>query len=181
MEGVLNGIVGLVLFVFRLTFPLVVVTVIPISWLLAMQFRIPQFAGWAILSYVGYQYASANAWYFLAAGAFVLVAILLAYVAFSEHGTQASGVIKAWVIAAIFAGGTFALPMVWAWTATNGELAIYGFLLLVSWDATFNALVSTTKLYTQRRARRPVPAPYGQQPHNPRTKQSRQRGEPETI
>lgn len=177
-EGGAQLLTALFLIVFSLTFPLMFITLCGVSFVLGVAFHAPQFALWAGLASLVFQYATTNFWVAIALGVFMLAALPLAWVAFREQAIQLSGVIGSWVCSIIFGGGTIWLATVWTYNGNKLQGYIFSFLLLMVWLAVFEAVFSTVKLVSLHRANRPLPPPATQQPHGAANKPT---NDPETI
>lgn len=159
---------GLIQIVFSLLFPLIVVTICPVSYLLAVVLGMPQFGLWAYLAVSAGQYATTHLWAAVALVVFVLSALPLAWVAFGEHSTRASHFIGGWVMAAIVTGGMIWAAIAWPPNGYNWQLFVFAFLLFWAWSAIIEASMNTLKLVALARAARPLPPPSKQQPHGSR-------------
>jgi len=164
--------------VFSLTFPLLIITLCGLGYVLDSVFHLPQFMLWALLAYLALHFATNSIWVAIGLGVFVLGSFPLAWVAFREHDIRVSGVIGEWFGAIVFSGGTAWLTTAWALNGSLWQSFVFAFLLFISWGCAFDATLSTIKLVARRRANRPLPPPIKQQPHG--SSQNRTK-EPETI
>jgi hypothetical protein len=144
---------GLIQIVFSLMFPFVFITACGVSGLLFYGFQIPQFALlWGIAGQaIGY--ATKNVGAAVALAAFALASLPLAWVKFREMELKFSGVIGAWVVAAITTGFTFWLASVWPADWSFFQMVSFAFLLFMSWAAICEALLGTIKLVFHFRPR----------------------------
>lgn len=183
-ENALAEFVGAIIqLVFHLLFPLIVVTLCGVSFLLAFVLNMPEFGLWAGLAMLGIASAKANLWVALGLAAFVLISLPLAWVFFREQPLQVSKLIQQWVIAAIVIGGTFWLRTAWPYEGSGWQFFIYGILLFAGWAAFTEAMLGTLGIVAHVRRNRPKPVkPPRQQPHGtPSEERRRPADEPETI
>lgn len=173
-DGLAQTIVATGQLVFSLTFPLLLITLCAISFVLADAFHMAQFASWADLARWAFAHARTNIWVMLLIAALVIGALPMAWVAYKERAVPLSSVVMGWVFSGLFTFGSFWLAN--AWAADGGMLQeiVFGFLLLLSWGAILETAGDTLKLYQLQRANRPPPPPVKQQPHG-------SPDEPETI
>jgi len=169
-----QAIAGLAQLVFSLTFPLVIVTLCAVSFVVAILFHAPDFSFWGFLAAVAIKYASTNIWAAVALAVLVLAALPLAWVALREHQARLSSAIGAWVAAIAFGGGTIWLSTVWPYDGSGWQVLTFALLELLAWAALMDAGLSTLKIILYRRANRPLPPPGRQRPHG-------RGGGPETI
>src|SRR5208282_5750057 len=87
---------ALIQIVFSLLFPLIVITLCGVSYLLAVVLGVPQFGLWAHLALLAARCAAVHLWAAVAIVVFVLSALPLAWVAFREHATRASHFLGGW-------------------------------------------------------------------------------------
>jgi hypothetical protein len=175
-----EALAALLQIIFSLTFPILLITLCGVSFVLTAAFRTPEFGLWAGFAMAAFDYAKANIWAAIALGLFVLAALPLAWVAFREQEARVSPAILAWVITALVVGFTFWLRTVWPYNDSSWQIWAYGILLFTGWSGAVEATLSTLKIVAFYRANRPRPVqPPTQEPHG-----SRERGsakEPETI
>jgi hypothetical protein len=167
--------------VFALTFPLMLITLCGLSFVLAVGFHLPQFGFWGGLASIAIEYARTNTWAGVALGLFALAALPLAWVAFREHEVRASGTIGSWVCAIIVGGITVWLAKLWSYDGTGWQSLFFALFLFSSWASVVEAVLSSAKIIAFHRANRPKPVtPPKQQPHGSEERR-RPRDEPETI
>jgi hypothetical protein len=182
-DNALAEFVGAILqLVFHLSFPLIVVTLCGVSFVLAFALHAPEFGLWAGLAMVAIGYAKTNLWVALGIGAFVLISLPLAWVFFREQQIQLSRIILQWVIAALVTGGTFWLRSGWPYENSGWQIIVYGIILFAGWSALIEATLGTLAIVAHVRRNRPRPVkPPPQQPHGAARVERRSRDEPETI
>jgi hypothetical protein len=181
-EAIGQATVGLLQIVFSAIFPLLMLTLCAVSFLLAHVFQLPQFGLWSDLAGWAFGYAGRNIWAMLVLAAFVLGAVPLAWIGFRELSARPSGVIGSWVVAIIVSVGTIWLANAWAANGSTLQSIVFGILLFMAWAGIFEAAMNSLKLAEQARANRPPPPPVRQQPHGaPPPQQQQSRDEPETI
>ena len=184
-ENSLAEFVGaLIQLVFHLLFPLIVVTLCGVSFLLAFMLHAPEFGFWAGLAMVGIDSAKTNIWVALGMGAFALISLPLAWVFFREQQLQVSKIILQWVIAALVIGGMFWLRSAWPYDRSGWQMIVYGIILFAGWAALIEATLGTLAIVAHVRRSRPKPVrPPRQAPHGgaPREERRRPADEPETI
>ena len=147
--------------IFSLPFPLTVVTLCGVSYVVIYTFRVPEFEFefWARLPMRAFDYAAANTWAAIALSLFVLAALPLAWLAFRQREVRVSRAIREWVIAAIVLGVTFWLRTAWPYDDTGLRVLVYGVLLFAGWNSAIEATLSTLKIIATRRATRPPTPP----------------------
>ena len=155
-DGLAQMTAGVVQLVFSLLFPILLVTLCGVSYVLVFGFHLVQFGLWAYLAMQAVAYAKGNTWAALALTVFVIASVPLAKVAFREHATRTSGVIGGWVGAGIFSGGTIWLATAWPAEDSGMQMIVFAFLLLASWGCVCEAIMSSLKLIAQNR---PQPGP----------------------
>jgi hypothetical protein len=155
-DGFATAIVALFQLVFSLTFPLMFITLCGVSYVLTDGLHLGQFGLWAWVAGQAVADARTTPWVALALIAFIIAAVPLAWIAFREHATRASGVIGAWVGAAIFCGATLWLASAWSFDYSAMQQYVFAFALLAAWFALCDALMTTLKLVAMNR---PQPGP----------------------
>src|SRR5208282_5795725 len=91
-----NVVVQLIQIVFSPLFPLMLITLCALSFVLAFAFHLPQFGLFAGLAWMFFDYATKNLWAMLALVVFVVTAFPLTWIGFREHATRTSRVIGYW-------------------------------------------------------------------------------------
>lgn len=166
--------------IFNLTFPLMLITLCGVSFVLTFAFG-AEFALWAFLATVVFDFAEANIWAAIALAAFVLAALPLAWVAFREREVRHSKAILEWVVTAIVLGFTFWLRTVWPYESP-WQLWVYGILLFAGWNGVIDSTLTTLAIVAFHRANRPVRVePPRQEPHGSARDGHQPANEPETI
>ena len=172
---------AIVQLVFSLTFPLLIITVCGVSYILAFEFDMPEFALWAGLAMSAFAIAKTTVWVAIALFLFALSALPLAWVAFREQQLRVSNTILMWVIAAIVVGGMLWLRTAWPFERSGWQLIIYGIILLAAWGTVIEAALGTLGIVAHVRRNRPPPIrPPRQQPHGA-PQETRSHSDPETI
>lgn len=167
--------------VFSLIFPLLLITLCGVSFVLVSKFNMPEFGLWAYLAGLAIDWAKSNLWVAIGLGAFCLASLPLAWVAFREQQLRVSSTILAYVIAGLVIAFLLWLRTVWPVERT-WELWAYGLVMFAGWQATVDALMGTLGIVTHVRRNRPRPIkPPRQEPHGARREERRSRNEPETI
>jgi hypothetical protein len=182
-ESVGEAIYELLKIIFSLTFPVMLITLCGVSFVLTAALHAPEFALWAGLAMSAVQYAKANGgWAAIALVVFVLAALPLAWIGFREREIRASKAILEWVITAIIFLFIFWLRTVWVDDTTGWRIILFGFLLFTAWNGVIESAMSTLAIVAHVRRNRPRPvAPPQQQPHGAPQAERRGRDEPETI
>jgi hypothetical protein len=155
-DGLALALVSLVRLVFSLLFPLILITLCGVSYLLATRLGLPQFGLWGALALWAMGYAGTHAWAAVGLIALVLLALPLAWVALKEEAARASAVIGAWATAVVFSGFTYWLSTVWPYDGSMVQGSVLAFFLLGSWIAVCEAVLGTLKALVQLR---PQPGP----------------------
>jgi hypothetical protein len=167
--------------VFSLTFPLLLITICGVSFVLVSVFHMPEFALWAYLAGLAIDWAKGNFWVGIGPGAFCLAALPLAWVAFREQELKVSSTIFAYVSAGLVVAFLLWLRTVWP-VERMWELWAYGLIMFAGWQATVAALMGTLGIVAHVRRNRPIPVkPPRQEPHGAPSEERRSRSEPETI
>jgi hypothetical protein len=181
-ESLGEAFASLLQLVFSLTFPILLITLCAISFVLAALFGMPEFGLWAYLAELAIGWATTNIWVAIGLGVFCLAAIPLTWVAFREQELKVSSTILAYVIAGLVIAFLFWLRTVWP-VERMWELWAYGIIMLAGWSAVIEAALGTIGIITHVRRNRPKPVePPRQQPHGAARAEPRSsRDEPETI
>jgi hypothetical protein len=180
-ESLGETVAALLQIIFSLTFPVTLITLCGVSFVLTFTLGRPEFALWAGLAVRAFNYAKANTWAAIALGLFVLAALPLAWVGFREREIRVSKAILEWVITAIVLGFTFWLRTVWPYDGGGWQMLAYGILLFTGWNGVVESALSTLVIIAHMRRNRPKPiAPPRQEPHGAREPRGRT-NEPETI
>jgi hypothetical protein len=167
--------------IFSLTFPIMVISLCAVSFVLMTILGTPELGLWAALGVAAIEAARANGWVALALVVLVFAALPLAWVGFREREIRISKAILEWVLTALIFAFIFWLRHVWPFSRNGWQLLIFAFLIFTAWNGVIEAAMSTLVVIAQVRRNRPRPiAPPHQQPHG--TRQSHApRDEPETI
>jgi hypothetical protein len=167
--------------VFSLTFPLLIITVCGVSYILAFEFHMPEFALWAGLAMGLIDIATTNTWVAIALVIFGLSALPLAWVAFREQELRVSKTILLWVVAGMLLGGVFWLRTAWPFDGSGWQMIVYAIILLAAWSTVIEAVLATLGIVAHVRASRPPPIqPPRYEPHGPQQRRGRP-SDPETI
>jgi hypothetical protein len=134
--------------IFSLPFPLTVITLCGVSYVLIYTLHVPEFEFqfWARLPMRALDYAEANTWAAILLSLFVLAALPLAWLAFRQREVRASRAIREWVIAAIVFGVIFWLRTAWPYDDNRWRVLVYGILLFSAWNGVIEAILSTLKI-----------------------------------
>jgi hypothetical protein len=166
--------------VFSLLFPLLLITLCGVSFVLVSVFHMPEFGLWAFLAELAIDWAKGNIWVEIGLGAFCLAALPLAWVAFREQELKASSTIFAYVMAGLIIAFLSWLRTVWP-VERMWEFWAYGLIMFAGWQATVDALIGTLGIVTHVRRNRPRRIrPPRQEPHGA-PREERRSSEPETI
>lgn len=178
---VAEGLGALLQLVFSLTFPLLLITLCGVSFVLAFAFGMPEFSLWAGLAMALFEIAKTNIWVAIGLVVFALAALPLAWVAFREQQLRGSTTILSWVIATMLIGGMFWLRTAWPFEDSGWQIIVYEIILLAAWGTVIEAALGTVGIVAHVRRNRSVPAqPPRQEPHGARDRRSRSK-DPETI
>lgn len=166
-QGGFGEVVGTSLqFAFSLTFPLLMISVCGVSFVLASAFHAPEFLFWALLGKAVFEYAKTNLWVALGLAVFSLSALPLAWIAYREQQLRVSTTILAWLVAIIAIGGMFWLRTVWPFDRSFSQPLVYAFILLFGWASAIEAGLGTLGIAAHIRSRRAVRVQTPkQQPH----------------
>jgi hypothetical protein len=163
-----EALAALLQIIFSLTFPLLLISLCGVSFLLALYLPTPEFGLWGVLAIWAIGYAKANTWAEIGLVVFALAALPLAWVAFREREARLSKAILEWVITAIVLGFTYWLRTVWPYDGNGWQIWVYGILLFAGWNGVVESSLSTLKIVAFHRANRPPRRPRWQQPHGAR-------------
>jgi hypothetical protein len=169
--------------VFHLLFPLIVVSLCGVSYILAVLLHMPEFGFWFGMAMLGVDSAKSNIWVAIGIGLFVLAAVPLALVAYREQQVQVSKIILQTIIAAGVIFAMFWLRTNWPYEDSGWQLITYGIILFAGWAALIEATLGILAITAHTRRNRPKPPrPPRQTPHGrPRDEHRRPADEPETI
>jgi hypothetical protein len=175
-------VAALLLFIFSLTFPIIILTLCGISYLLAFVFNAPEFGLWAVLAMGALDYAKTNLWVAVAIVAFALAALPLAWVALREQETKLSSTILAYVLTGMTSGFVIWLDTNWSYDGDGWQIIAYGILLLFICSLIVEGALGTIGIVVHvRRNRSPPATPPPRDPHGARQGHRREQDEPETI
>ena len=134
--------------IFSLPFPLTVITLCGVSYVVIYTLRVPEFEFefWARLPMRAFDYAADNTWAAIALSLFILAALPLAWLAFRQREVRVSRAIREWVIAAIVLGVTFWLRTAWPYDDSRLRVLVYGVLLFAGWNSAIEATLGTLKI-----------------------------------
>lgn len=181
-ESVGELIASLLQVVFSLTFPLMLITLCGVSYVLTMTLHTTEFGLWMALAARAIDYAKANGWAAVALAALVLVALPLAWVGIREREIRFSKAILEWAITALIFLFIFWFRTVWVHDTTGWRIIIFGILLFTAWNGVVESTMSTLVIVLHVRRNRPRPVtPPRQQPHGSPRAEHPSRDEPETI
>lgn len=150
------ALAGFIQIVFSPLFPVMLITLCGLSWLLALPFHLPQFALFASLSVLAVESARANIWVALGLGVFVIASIPLARVGFREHAAKTSRVVGYWVAAALYGAFLLWLASAWSYSGSGAQQLVFGLLLFCFWAEVCETVLGTVKLISLAR---PQPGP----------------------
>jgi hypothetical protein len=175
-------VVELLQIIFSLVFPILLISLCAASFILAFEFRLPEFGLWGAIGAWALGYAATNVWFAVALGLFALASIPLTWLALREQELRASNVLLAYVIAAIVFAFLFWLRTVWPYDDNGWQVILYGLIMFCGWRAVVDAGVGTLGIVLHIRRNRPRPVrPPPQQPHGAPREERARRDEPETI
>ena len=180
----LSEFVGAILeLVFHLLFPVNVIAVCGISFLLVNGMQMPEFSFWTNLALLAFAYAASSIWVAAGLAIFVLAALPLAWIAYREQQVVVSRTILQWIITLGVTFGMFWLRTTWPYEDSGWQLFAYGMIMYAACAAALETMLSTLGIVAHVRRSRPAPArPPRQQPHGaPRENRRSSRGDPETI
>lgn len=150
------ALAGLVQIVFSPLFPLMLMTLCALSFVLALPFHLMQFVLFAGLAWAFFNYATQHLWAMLAFGVFVVAAFPLTWIGFREHVTQTSRVIGYWIAAALYGAGMLWLASVWPYSGGVFQQLVFGLLIFCWWAHVCETLMGTFKIIALSR---PQPGP----------------------
>lgn len=142
--------------VFSPIFPVLLITLCGVSFLLTFVFGLPQFGLFASLSVAAFQYSLGHLWAMAALVVFILAAVPLAWVGFKEAETRTSRVIGHWIACAIFAAGTLWLASAWPFSRSGFQQIVFACILFALWGEVCDTIMITVKLIALSR---PQPGP----------------------
>lgn len=128
---------------FSPSFPLVLVSLCGVSYLLASSLAAPEFGLWALLAMRVIRYARFETWAALALGLLVVAALPLAWLAFRQRNSRRPRLRRQWWLVAVVVAFTACLRAVWEYDASDRQIYIYSFLLFMGWNAAVEAAIAT--------------------------------------
>ena len=148
-----TALARLIQLVFSPIFPLMFISFCGLSFLLTVNFGLPQFYLGAAAAKLALDYANGHLWAMGCLGLFVLAALPLAWVGFKEHASPLSRVIGHWIASGLGAAGLYWLATAWALDGTNGQAVVFSFLLFCLWAQLCETLLGTFTLVARLRPR----------------------------
>lgn len=147
---------GVLLFqvIFSLMFPFLILLTCLASYILTYWCHLPQFAFWALLFGMAFEYAQGHLWAMLALVVVAIVALPLAWVAMREWPVTLSKLIGGWVVVAGLVAAVVWLDTVWPLNWSVWQAVTYGIALLLTCAGLCDALLSTFKMLSLRQPRR---------------------------
>jgi hypothetical protein len=168
--------------VFSLTFPLLLITLCGVSFVLHRAFGLPEFSLWESFATAVLEYARTEIWAIAALGLFGLAALPLAWVAYREQEVTLSAMIANWVFAAMLIGSMVWLRTAWPYEQDGGQVLVYGIAMFAAWSFVLTAALATLRIVVHARQNRPVPTqPPEQEPHGGAAAPRQRAADPETI
>jgi hypothetical protein len=145
-EDLGNALAPLVEIVFSPLFPVMLITLCGVSFVLSGPLGLPQFVLFFGLAVGAVEYARSHTWAMLALIAFVIAALPLARTGFREHATHTSRVVGHWVAAALFFAATLWLAHAWPYSGSGFQQIVFGLLLFTLWAHVCETALGTVKL-----------------------------------
>lgn len=142
---------------FSPSFPLVLVSLCGVSYLLAASLAAPEFGLWALLAMRVIRYARFETWAALGLGLLVVAALPLAWLAFHQRRrSRRSRPLGEWVFVAVVVAFTAGLRTLWEYDASDRQIYVYSFLLFIGWNGAVEASLGTLAIAI--RGAEPAPA-----------------------
>jgi FtsH-binding integral membrane protein len=149
---------------FSPSFPLVLVSLCSVSYLLAANLHAPELGLWALVATWAIRDAKYDNWAAIAFGLIVVAAPPLAWLAFRQRETRRSRAIAEWVVGAVVIGLVFSLRVVWPYDGSDQQVFVYSFLLFIGWNALVQAVLSSLAIAVHGRKDHAVTADRIQEP-----------------
>lgn len=143
---------------FSPSFPLVLLSLCGVSYLLASTLAAPEFGLWALVAMRAIRYARFETWAAIALGLLVIAALPLAWVAVRQREARRSKALGEWGFAAVVIVVMFALRSAWPFDASDRQVYAYSFLLFVGWNAVVQALLTTVAVALRGHTTQPAAA-----------------------
>jgi|GraSoiStandDraft_5_1057265.scaffolds.fasta_scaffold95995_2 hypothetical protein len=147
-----TGLADFLQLLFSPSFPLVLVSLCGVSYLLASWLAAPELGLWALVAMRAIRYALFETWAAIGLGLLVIAALPLAWLAFRQRKARPTKAIGEWAFAAIIVAVLFGLPAVWPYDAGDRQVFAYSFLLFIGWNSVIQALLSTLAVIVRSRA-----------------------------
>ena len=144
------GLARFVQLFFSPSFPLVLVSLCGVSYLLAANLHAPELGLWALVATWAIRDARYDNWAAIALGLLVVAALPLAWVALRQREPSRSRATGEWVIAAIVICLLFSLRQVWPYDGSDRQVFVYSFLLFIGWNALVQTVLSTLVIIAHR-------------------------------
>jgi len=129
---------------FSPSFPLVLVSLCGVSYLLASSLAAPEFGLWALLAMRVLRYVRFETWAALALALLVIAALPLAWLAFRQRRRlRRSRLLGEWVFVAVVVAFTACLRTLWEYDASDRQIYVYSFLLFIGWNGAVEAAIGT--------------------------------------
>jgi hypothetical protein len=138
-----------------LTFPLVLLSLCGVSYLLGRSLPTPEFGLWAWLALRAIHYAETNIAAAIGLGILVLSALPLAWLALRQREARWPKTIGECVVAVIVCGFTLWLRTVWPYDDSDRQIFAYSFLLFMGWSTALEAAFGTAGMVLFGRGRPP--------------------------
>lgn len=135
---------------FSPSFPLVLVSLCGVSYLLASWLAAPELGLWALVAMRAIRYARFETWAAVGLGLLVIAALPLAWLAFRRREARPSKALGEWAFAATVAAIVLGLRLVWPYDSGDRQVIAYSFLLFIGWNAVVQALLSTITILVYR-------------------------------
>jgi MFS family permease len=144
----------LVQLIFSPSFPLVLLSLCGVSYLLAAWLAAPEFGLWALVATRAIRSARYDTWTMIALGILVVAALPLAWAALRHRANRPPRALADWAFAAVAIGCLFSLRVVWPYDDSDRQVFAYSFLLFFGWNALVQAVLSSLALLATRRRTR---------------------------
>ena len=145
-----HGFGRIVQLFFSPSFPLVLVSLCGVSYLLAAALAAPEFGLWALLAMRVLRYARFETWAALGLGLLVVATLPLAWLAFHQRRRSGrSRLLGEWTFVAAVVAFTVGLRTLWAYDASDRQIYVYSFLLFIGWNGAVEAALGTLAILTR--------------------------------
>lgn len=137
---------------FSPSFPLVLVSLCGVSYLLASWLAAPELGLWGLVAMRAIRYVRFETWAAIGLGLLMIAVLPLAWFAFRQRDARPSKATGEWAFAVIVFLVAFGLRTAWPYDGSDQQVYAYSFLLFMGWNSVIQALLSTFAILRRRTA-----------------------------